>query len=251
MDSRYIKVLVCHLFCTSVISTLLNYALLSYSLSLYSNIFNVFLWICVAAFTFQFTKAKFLNERIESENKAVLITGCDSGFGHSLAKRLDSKGFHVFATCLFPSSEGATELKKSCSQRLHVLHVDVTKDDSVKEAVDYVKQNLGSSEFWAVVNNAGIIKGFSVELAHINDFKSCLEVNTLGPIRVVKAVMPLLKQSKGRIVNITSLGGVVAFPYFTPYTTSKYAAVGFTEALRQEVDIWGIKVISLEPEIFK
>ncbi|GFU19971.1 uncharacterized protein NPIL_284411, partial [Nephila pilipes] len=61
-------------------------------------------------------------------------------------------------------------------------------------------------EFWAVVNNAGILKGFSAELAHLNDFKSCLDVNTLGPIRVVKAFLPLLKQSKGRIVNITSGG---------------------------------------------
>ncbi|GFT24610.1 estradiol 17-beta-dehydrogenase 2, partial [Nephila pilipes] len=86
----------------------------------------------------------------------------------------------------------------------HVLHVDVTKDDSVKEAVEFVKRNLGASEFWAVVNNAGILKGFSAELAHLNDFKDCLDVNTLGTIRVVKAFLPLLKQSKGRIVNITS-----------------------------------------------
>ncbi|GFU20786.1 estradiol 17-beta-dehydrogenase 2, partial [Nephila pilipes] len=131
---------------------------------------------------------------------------CDSGFGHFLAKRLDSKGFHVFAACLFPSGEGATELKKSCSQRLHVLHMDVTKEDSVKDAVEFVKQNLGSSEFWAVVNNAGIAKGFSFELSDMDDFKNTLDVNTFGPIRVIKAFLPLLKQSKGRVVNITSLG---------------------------------------------
>ncbi|PRD23725.1 UNVERIFIED_CONTAM: Hsd17b2 [Trichonephila clavipes] len=74
------------------------------------------------------------------------ISGCDSGFGHFLAKRLDSKGFHVFATCLFPDGEGAMELKKSCSQRLRVLHLDVTKDDSVKEATQFVEQNLGTCD---------------------------------------------------------------------------------------------------------
>ncbi|GFX63969.1 estradiol 17-beta-dehydrogenase 2 [Trichonephila clavipes] len=194
---------------------------------------------------------KFLDKKVEPKNKAVLITGCDTGFGHLVAKRLDSKGFHVFATCLFPSGEGATELKKSCSQRLQVLHLDVMKDESVKEAAEFVKQNLGSCDLWAVVNNAGIQTGFSVELSDINDFKNCLEVNTLGPVRVVKAFLPLLRQSKGRIVNITSTAGVNAFPFFTPYTTSKYASVGFTDALREEVDLWGIKVISLEPEIFK
>ncbi|GFT82673.1 estradiol 17-beta-dehydrogenase 2 [Nephila pilipes] len=209
------------------------------------------LCIAISDLTFGCTKNIFLNARVDSCNKAVLITGCDTGFGHLLAKQLDSKGFHVFAACLFPSGEGAMELKKSCSQSLHVLHMDVTKDDSVKEAAEFVKRNLGALEFWAVVNNAGITKGFSAELAHLNDFKNCLEVNTLGIIRVVKAFLPLLKQSKGRIVNVTSFGGVVTFPYFTPYTTSKYAAVGFTNALRQELNIWGIKVISVEPEMFK
>ncbi|GFR25901.1 estradiol 17-beta-dehydrogenase 2, partial [Trichonephila clavata] len=222
-----------------------------YSVWLYSNIFTFSLWLCIVTLTFHFTKRKFLDDRVKPENKAVLITGCDSGFGHLLAKRLDSKGFHVFATCLFPSAGGAMELKKSCSQRLHVLHLDVTKDDSVKEAAEFVQQNLGLCELWAVVNNAGILKGFSVELSDINDFKKCLDVNTLGPVRVVKAFLPLLRQSKGRIVNITSTAGVCAFPFFTPYITSKYATVGFTDALREEVDLWGIKVISLEPEMFQ
>ncbi|GFX63967.1 estradiol 17-beta-dehydrogenase 2 [Trichonephila clavipes] len=156
-----------------------------------------------------FTKRKFLAEEVKPENKAVLITGCDSGFGHFLAKRLDSKGFHVFATCLFPDGEGTTELKKSCSQRLRVLRLDVTKDDSVKEAAEFVEQNLGTCEFWALVNNAGTIKGFSLELSDMDDIKYTLDVNTLGPIRMIKEFLPLLKKSKGRIVNVTSLAAEI------------------------------------------
>ncbi|GFR25903.1 estradiol 17-beta-dehydrogenase 2 [Trichonephila clavata] len=143
MVNRFIAILVCHLLGTYFISTLLHYVLFNHLLYILSPIFAFFLWIFVAAFTLQFTKIKFLAEEVKPENKAVLITGCDSGFGHFLAKRLDSKGFHVFATCFFPDGEGATELQKSCSQRLRVLHLDVTKDDSVKEATEFVKQNLG------------------------------------------------------------------------------------------------------------
>ncbi|GFS51340.1 hypothetical protein NPIL_661971, partial [Nephila pilipes] len=70
---------------------------------------------------------------------------CDTGFGNSLAKRLDSKGFHVFASCLNPNGPGADDLRKSCSDRLKVLELDVTEDESVKQAVHFVKYNLESS----------------------------------------------------------------------------------------------------------
>ncbi|GFY56990.1 estradiol 17-beta-dehydrogenase 2 [Trichonephila inaurata madagascariensis] len=211
MVNRFIIILVGHLIGSYLITTLLYYVLFNHLLYILSPIFAFFLWISVAAFTLQFTKRKYLAEEVKPENKAVLITGCDSGFGHFLAKRLDSKGFHVFATCLFPAGEGAMELKKSCSQRLRVLHLDVTKDDSVKEAADFVEQNLGTCEFWALVNNAGTIKGFSLELSDMDDIKYTLDVNTLGPIRMIKEFLPLLKKSKGRIVNVTSLGGKYNF----------------------------------------
>ncbi|GBN92043.1 Estradiol 17-beta-dehydrogenase 2, partial [Araneus ventricosus] len=174
--------------------------------------------------------------------------GCDTGFGNALAKRLDSKGFHVFATCLFPTGAGAMDLKASCSNRLHVLYMDVTKDESVKKAFEYVKEHLGSSKLWAVVNNAGILKGFSVDFSSVDDFRDCIDVNFLGSVRVTKAFLPLLRQTKGRIVNVTSSSGEIPLPFFTPYTASKYAAVGFTDCLRFELDTWGISVVSIEPE---
>lgn len=74
-----------------------------------------------------------------------LFTGCDSGFGHRLAKRLDSVGYQVFAGCLDENSDGAKELKRSCSSRLQVVEVDVTKDASVSNAVSFVEENLGTS----------------------------------------------------------------------------------------------------------
>lgn len=78
-------------------------------------------------------------------NLHLYIIGCDSGFGNSLAQRLDDLGLHVFAGCLFPEKEGAQLLKKSCSERLHVLQLDVTSDESVENAVKYVKDNIGGN----------------------------------------------------------------------------------------------------------
>ncbi|GFR31206.1 hypothetical protein TNCT_121901 [Trichonephila clavata] len=106
-------------------------------------------------------------------------------------------------------------------------------------------------ELWAVVNNAGVLKGISTELTDIRDFKDCMDVNLFGVVRVTKAFLPLLRRSAGRIVNMTSLGGRVAPCHLSAYSVSKFAAVGFTDCLRRELDVWGIRVISIEPEPFQ
>ncbi|GBO03106.1 Estradiol 17-beta-dehydrogenase 2, partial [Araneus ventricosus] len=104
---------------------------------------------------------------------------------------------------------------------------------------------------WAVVNNAGVYKGASAELSKLQDFKDCMDVNLIGMVRVTKAFLPFLRKSKGRVVNIASSAGRIAFPYITPYSVSKFAVVGFNECLRREMDVWGIRVISIEPELFR
>lgn len=74
----------------------------------------------------------------------MCFVGCDSGFGHELAKRLDTLGVTVFAGCLFPGDSGGKDLKSACSNRLHVLHLDVTREEHVRNAVRYVKNSLGN-----------------------------------------------------------------------------------------------------------
>ncbi|GIY09672.1 hypothetical protein CDAR_266611 [Caerostris darwini] len=207
--------------------------------------------LCLTHWIFLFTRDKIFKKRVNPRNKAVFITGCDSGFGNLLAKQLDSRGFHVFAGCLFPTSGGAEELKKSCSERLCIVPLDVTQDDSVQKAKEFVEKNLEKCEMWAVVNNAGIYKGMIAEFTKISDFHDLLNVNALGQVRVAKAFLPLLRKSTGRIINVNSLGGRVSGPHATPYTMSKYASVAFTECLNRELDAWNIKVISIEPEFFK
>ncbi|KAG8191550.1 hypothetical protein JTE90_019614 [Oedothorax gibbosus] len=216
----------------------------------YINVVNLVTVLLISKFTFTFTKRKFLNEKVNSAGRAVLITGCDTGFGHLLAKRLDSRGFRVFATCLFPTGDGAKKLQKSCSKCLEVLGLDVGSNDSVANALKYVEEHLGKSKLWAVVNNAGIQKGFSLDYSSIEDYQDSLNINTLGTIRVTKAFLPLLRKSEGRVVNVTSIVGRGISPLILAYFTSKFAAVGFNGCLRQELSIWGISVLSVEPEFF-
>ena len=87
----------------------------------------------------------------------MCFVGCDSGFGHELAKRLDTLGATVFAGCLFPEDAGAKELKSACSNRLHVLHLDVTREEHVRNAVKYVKNSLGNKSKYNFEVNEGKI----------------------------------------------------------------------------------------------
>ncbi|GBM51129.1 Estradiol 17-beta-dehydrogenase 2 [Araneus ventricosus] len=220
-----------------------------------------------------------MRERVDPASITILTLsskvrdiGCARGFGKLIAQHLDSKGFQVFASCLNPDSPGADDLKKSCSRRLQILELDVTNDESVEKAVQFVKANLGSSvkkiiialhlnkyipdplkflELWSVINNAGIQKGFLTELTRIQDFQDTMEVNAFGQVRVTKAFLPLLRKTRGRVINMSSLAGRIALPMCGAYTMSKFASVGFSENLRHELDMWGIRVISIEPEIFE
>ncbi|GFR01252.1 corticosteroid 11-beta-dehydrogenase isozyme 2 [Trichonephila clavata] len=110
----------------------------------YSNIIDIFVGLLFATLFFPVTKKLFLNKKIKPDDKAVLITGCDHGFGHLLAKKLDCEGFYVYASCLYPSGPGATELKQKSSNRLKILGMDVTSDESVLKAVKFVEEDLKS-----------------------------------------------------------------------------------------------------------
>lgn len=83
---------------------------------------------------------------LDPTGRAVVVTGCDTGFGHAIAKRFDEAGFTVFAGVLYPEKAGAMKLRAEGSERLHVIHMDVTKESQVQEAVDYVQKHLPDPE---------------------------------------------------------------------------------------------------------
>ncbi|KAK7494966.1 hypothetical protein BaRGS_00013845 [Batillaria attramentaria] len=134
--------------------------------------------------------------------KHVLITGCDTGFGNLLAKRLDGLGFNVFAGCL--TSAGAEKLQMTCSQRVTTLLLDVTNEKSIVAARDFVDRKLPTGAgLWGVVNNAGISgPPLPIEWLARDDYVKYLNVNLFGMADVTRVFLPLVRKERGRVVNI-------------------------------------------------
>ncbi|KAF5899814.1 D-beta-hydroxybutyrate dehydrogenase, mitochondrial-like, partial [Clarias magur] len=137
---------------------------------------------------------------VSVEGKAVFITGCDSGFGHALAKHLHNLGFTVFAGCFLKdqAGEGAAELENMHSDRLKLVQLDVCSDEQVSKSVEFIRANLENPEkgLWAVVNNAGVSMFGEVEFTTVDTYKQVADVNLWGTIRVTKAVLPLIRRAK-------------------------------------------------------
>ncbi|CAL4069091.1 unnamed protein product [Meganyctiphanes norvegica] len=187
-----------------------------------------------------------------TRDKAVLITGCDTGFGHMLAERLDHLGFKVYAGCLNPNGEGPLRLKAGASYDLKTIKLDVTKDSDVRAAYDFVQTDIGNSKLWAVVNNAGIGEISEIEWCSMSTYQRVLDINTLGPIRITKAFLPLLRDyNGGRVVIVASLAARYTFAGFSAYSMSKHAAVSFADALRLEMNKWNISVHTVEPTLYR
>ncbi|XP_016351530.1 17-beta-hydroxysteroid dehydrogenase type 2 [Sinocyclocheilus anshuiensis] len=189
---------------------------------------------------------------LPTKNKAVLITGCDSGFGHDLARFLNSTGMRVFAGVLDELSPGALKLKKDASPNLTVLQLDITNSSQITQAHQYIQSQTGKTGLWALVNNAGVL-GYVCdgEILPIKMYKKCLDVNLIGSVEITQAFLPLIRQSKGRLISISSMAGEVPLPGFAGYGASKAALISFNGAIRQELSRWGVKVIIIQPGAFK
>ncbi|XP_067293076.1 estradiol 17-beta-dehydrogenase 2 [Pseudorasbora parva] len=185
-------------------------------------------------------------------DKAVLITGCDSGFGHDLARFLDSAGMRVFAGVLNELSPGALKLKEDASPNLTVLQLDITDSSQITQAHQYIKRQTGKAGLWALVNNAGVL-GYVCdgEIMPIAMYKKYLDVNFIGSVEITQAFLPLIRQSKGRIISISSMAGEVPLAGFAGYGASKAAVSIYNAAIRQELIRWGVKVIIVQPAAFK
>jgi NAD(P)-dependent dehydrogenase (short-subunit alcohol dehydrogenase family) len=173
----------------------------------------------------------------------VLVTGASTGIGEATALRLQKAGFRVFAGVRKP--EDGDRLRAAGVTVVQPL--DVTKPDDVDAAVRTVEQGLNGSPLRGIVNNAGIGIGGPLEALDLDGFRRTIEVNTTSQLAVTRAFLPLLRKSKGRIVNMTSIGGRVAQPFAGPYIASKFALEGVTDVLRVELLGWGIDVIAIEP----
>lgn len=187
---------------------------------------------------------------ISPAKKAVLVTGCDSGFGHAVALQLDKLGFRVFAGCLQADAggQGAKDLREKGSDRLHVIQLDITSNDQISKAVEYVRKTLPEDEvFWGLVNNAGIALKGAAEWVPLESYRKVAEVNLFGLIAMTKAYLPLVRETRGRVVNVSSVSGCMGVRICSPYISSKYAVEGFSDCLRLEMKQFGVNVCVVEP----
>ena len=171
----------------------------------------------------------------------VLVSGASSGIGKSVAEYLHKKGFVVYGASRHIEPSDALPL---------TVKMDVTSDESVESAVSFILQKEGRID--AVVNAAGFGIAGAVEDTSVSEAKMQCETNFFGTLRVVKAVLPYMREQRsGYIVNFSSIGGLVGLPFQAFYSASKFAIEGFSEALRFEVKPFNIKVSVIEPGDFK
>ena len=176
---------------------------------------------------------------MEKENRrVVLVTGASSGIGLACAAYLAGRGFRVYGT--------SRRAAAGSPGNVTMLTADITDDRSVEQAIATVLDREGRLDI--VVNNAGMGIAGPVESTSIEQAKGQFEVNFFGAFRVCRAVLPAMRrQRSGYIINIGSIGGLLAIPYQSMYSASKFALEGLSEALRMEVRPFGIRVVIIEP----
>ena len=187
----------------------------------------------------------------ETKHKHVLITGASTGIGYDAARDLIAHGYHVFGSVR--KQADADRVQAELGERFTPLLFDVTDEVGVKTAVSQVAQIVGKDGLFGLVNNAGIAAAGPLKHLSLDDLRYQLEVNVIGLVSVTQAFLPLLGADKntpyppGRIINISSTSGRTAFPFFGPYSASKFAVEALSDSLRRELMIYGIDVIVVNP----
>jgi NAD(P)-dependent dehydrogenase (short-subunit alcohol dehydrogenase family) len=183
------------------------------------------------------------------EEKVAVITGCSSGIGFETSLILARNGFHTYATMHKlegEPEEKITSISKNENLPLQVIQLDVNDDKSVVNAINRIVEEKGRID--VVINNAGYALVGALEETSMDEIKAQFETNFFGAIRVMQAVIPIMrKQRSGKIVNITSMGGRIAIPLDSIYHGTKFALEGLSESIQYELEPFGIKVILIEP----
>ena len=176
--------------------------------------------------------------------KIVLVTGASTGIGAACAHQLSGRGFRVFAG-VRRDVDGAA-LADHSSGRITPLILDITNPRDIAAAAARIGEDTGGA-LVGLVNNAGIAVAGPLEFVAIDDFRLQLEVNVVGHLAVTQAMLPMLRERMGRIVNVSSVAGKFAQPFVGPYSASKFALEALSDALRIELAPWKIAVSVIEP----
>jgi len=186
-----------------------------------------------------------------SSKEVTVVTGSSSGIGHETALTLARNGYTTYATMRNISK--AAEIQSIASKEnlpIIVKQLDVTKDESVRNAIQQIASEAGRID--VVVNNAGYGLTGAFEDLSIEEIKAQYETNFFGVIRVTQAVLPIMrKQRSGKIINISSGAGRLGYPGGSAYVSTKFALEGLSESMSYELEPFGIRVVLVEPGVIR
>jgi NAD(P)-dependent dehydrogenase (short-subunit alcohol dehydrogenase family) len=177
--------------------------------------------------------------------RSVLVTGASTGIGRATALRLDRDGWRVFAGVR--KEEDAASLRDAGSERMTPLMLDVTDAAAISAAAGQIGETAGEAGLDGLVNNAGIAVPGPLETLPLDDLRRQIDVNLTAHVAVTQAMLPGVRRARGRIVFITSIGGLMAFPMFGAYHAAKFGLEAVGDVFRQELRPWGISVSIVEP----
>ncbi|MBP2002110.1 short-subunit dehydrogenase [Paenibacillus shirakamiensis] len=178
------------------------------------------------------------------KEKVIVVTGASSGIGALTAQMLSEKGAIVILAAR--SMDKLEQVSAGLTGKFEIMNLDVSDDQSVEETFRTILSKYGRIDI--LLNNAGYGKFEQMEDMSVQEFADMMNVNYMGIVRCTKAVLPsMMKWGSGQVVNIASLAGKIGSAKSTAYTATKYAVVGFSSALRQEMRPHGITISTVNP----
>jgi short-subunit dehydrogenase len=185
------------------------------------------------------------------EKKTVLVTGCSSGIGYATCLVFARNNFATYGSVRDLSKAGRIqEITNKEKLPLKIIRLDVNEDESIRVAIQKIISDSGRIDI--LINNAGYGMFGPIEEISIKEIKEQFETNFFGTIRLIKAIVPIMrKQRNGTIVNISSMVGRFGVPLNAAYVSSKFALEGLSESISFELDEFGIKVILVEPGVIQ
>jgi len=185
-------------------------------------------------------------------NKIVVITGASSGIGKETAIYLAQRGYRVIA-CVRKQRD-RDKLLDACPDNLETVILDVNKEDDIIRLEKHVGEIFAADDsirFFALINNAAVAPVAPIELLSMGELESVFRTNVFGAVRLIQVLLPYLKYTSGRIVNISSGSGLMAMPFSGAYSMSKFSLEALSDVLRVELRQFGIKIVVVEPGLIR
>ncbi len=174
--------------------------------------------------------------------RLAVVTGASSGIGRAAAQRLAADGFHVLA-----GVRKQPDGERIAAPGIEPVILDVTDEDDIAALVTRVSDDPEGRVLGVLVNNAGVAVNAPIEVLSLADWRFQFDVSVFGQVAMVRALMPALLAARGRVVNVTSVGGRVAMANFGAYSAAKFAMEAMTDSLRREVEPFGVSVVKVTP----